>query len=255
MLHVITIPCLKDNYAYLLVCTATQEAAIVDPSEAEPVIRAVAQSGVTLTHIFNTHHHWDHTGGNRALLARWPHLEVLGHGSDQGRIDGQTHGLNHHDAIQVGTIQGLVLANPGHTLGAISYYFPTEHMVFTGDTLFGGGCGRVFEGTMAQMYASLNQVLGSLPPATAVYFGHEYTQRNLAFALTIEPNNNALQNRLKQVAEQRQQLTTPSRIEWELATNPFLRCDSPEIRRQLNLSERSAAEEVFAALRQSKDHF
>lgn len=257
MLHVITIPCLKDNYAYLLVCTATQQAAVVDPSEAEPVIRAVEQAGVILTRILNTHHHWDHTGGNRALLAHWPHLEVYGHGSDHGRIAGQTHLLNHHDPIQVGAVQGLVLANPGHTLGAISYYFPTEQMVFTGDTLFGGGCGRVFEGTMAQMYASLNHVLGSLPPVTAVYFGHEYTQRNLEFALATEPTNGEVQNRLNHVRQQRQQqqFTTPSRMEWEIATNPFLRCDSLGLRQQLGLSEHVAAEEVFATLRQSKDHF
>lgn len=247
-----TIPCLKDNYAYLVVCQATGQAAVVDPSEAAPVYQVIEQAGVDLTAIWNTHHHWDHTGGNTDLLQTYPHLAVYGHAYDRGRIDGQTHFLEAGDILSLGELNITVIANPGHTLGAISYYIPEAASVFTGDTLFAAGCGRVFEGTMSQMYASLNHQLGQLPGHTAIYFGHEYTYKNLLFAQAAEPQNTAIQQRLNQCQGQQ---TTPSRLDWEHQTNPFLRCDSPAIRQKLNLNETAASHDVFAALRQWKDHF
>ncbi|MGV3523223.1 MAG: hydroxyacylglutathione hydrolase [Candidatus Sericytochromatia bacterium] len=256
--QIIPIPCLKDNYAYLLICTQTGRAGLVDPSEAEPVLAAVERYGVEPVAILNTHHHLDHTGGNEALKQRFPRLQVYGHASDRGRIAQQNVFLEDGDKVWVGELEGRVLHNPGHTRGAISYVFGDA--VFTGDTLFGGGCGRTFEGTAAEMHHSLNVVLGGLDPATAVYFGHEYTLNNLRFAAEIEPENGALQERIAQVSELRAQgrPSTPSRLDSEKATNPFLRCEAPEVVAAVRQVEPGLAEtpaEVFRVLRAWKDRF
>ena len=170
-MKIVPVPCLEDNYAYLVIDESTGEAGVVDPSEADPVLAALQREGVELRAILKTHHHWDHVGGNKALLRKFPALSVYGHASDRGRIEGQTVFLNAGDDFSLATLLVGVLHNPGHTTGAVSYVI--ADCVFTGDTLFAGGCGRLFEGSPADMYTSLVKTIGALPAETKVYFGHE----------------------------------------------------------------------------------
>ena len=164
-MRIVPVPCLQDNYAYLVICEATRHAAVVDPSQAEPVLAAVRANDVELVAIWNTHHHWDHTGGNKDLLEVYPELETIAHESDKGRIPGQTTFAREGDPVSVGQeVRASVIFNPGHTTGAISYYLAGESAVFTGDTLFAGGCGRIFEGDPPMMHASLSK-LAALPEA------------------------------------------------------------------------------------------
>lgn len=255
-MKVVQIPLLRDNYAYLIVCPETGEAAVVDPSEAGPVLKAVDQEGVILKGILNTHHHWDHTGGNALLLQRFP-LKVYGHRHDQGRVPGLTDPLDEGDEVMVGHLQARVLFIPGHTKGHIAYLFSGK--LFCGDTLFVGGCGRVFEGTVEEMLKSLGK-LKDLPTDTQVYCGHEYTEKNLQFALTLEPNNKKLSEKMQRVRSLRAKglSTVPSTIGEERETNPFLRWDSPEIQENLKRNFpglRSDPVSVFARTRELKDKF
>mgnify|MGYP001592663839 CR=1 FL=1 len=257
-MQVTAIPCLKDNYAYLVVCEETRQAGVVDPSEAAPVLEAVRQAGVALVAILNTHHHWDHVGGNKELLARYPALAVYGHASDQGRIEGQTHFLRHGDTFRLGTLEVRGLHNPGHTTGALSYV--VQDCVFTGDTLFAAGCGRLFEGTPEMMHESLCKVIGALPERTQVYFGHEYTEANLRFAAHVEPDNAAVQARLEAVRKLRQagRFTTPSTLAEEWRTNPFMRSESATIRaavKQADPGNDLAPAHVLAVVRELKNRF
>lgn len=256
-MRVIPIPCLKDNYAYLVICEKSGEAGIADPSEFAPVEAVIRKEGVTLTALLNTHHHWDHVGGNKDLVAAYPGLKVYGHRSDQGRIEGQNQFLDDGSRFKLGALDVRVLHNPGHTTGAITYV--VEGCAFTGDTLFGAGCGRVFEGTMEMMHRSLNEVLAALPGETRVYFGHEYTENNLRFALSVEPGNAVMAKRMEDAKRTRAsgQFTTPSTMDLEKRTNPFLRCGEAAIRnaaRQAGHSTGSPAE-VFGAIRTMKDKF
>lgn len=257
-MHVEAVPCLRDNYAYVIVCPQTNEAAVVDPSEAGPVIKAVKRLGVELTAILNTHHHWDHVGGNKKLLATFPNLRVYGHASDSGRIPGQTEYLDEGDSVDVGNLSGGITHNPGHTTGAITYYI--EDAAFTGDTLFAAGCGRLFEGTPEHMYVSLNQKIGGHPETTRLFFGHEYTEANLRFAQTVEPDNPHIRARLARVAEQRAAgaFTTPSILSDEWRTNPFMRCDSPELQATVRRHEPGndlSPASVLRVVRALKDRF
>ena len=247
---------LRDNYGYLIVCQKTNTAAIVDPSESEPVLRRIEQENVTLTAILNTHHHRDHTGGNEGLLAG-NKLEVYGHKSDQGRILGLTRGVEEGDDITVGELRGKVLFIPGHTTGHVAYLF--DNNLFCGDTLFTAGCGRLFEGTAEQMQASLKKLM-ALPDETKVYCGHEYTESNLRFAMTLEPKNHKLVSRLERVQALRARglSTVPSTIEEEKHTNPFLRWESKEIQARLKNRTpdlRIDPVSVFAQVRKLKDAF
>jgi hydroxyacylglutathione hydrolase len=255
-MKIVQIPLLRDNYGYLLVCEKTHQAAIVDPSEAEPVLRRVEQEKVELVAVLNTHHHRDHTGGNEGLLAKKP-LKVYGHKSDQARVFGLSEAIDEGDAIQVGESSGKVFFIPGHTTGHVAYLF--ENNLFCGDTLFTAGCGRLFEGTPQQMQASLKKLM-ALPDYTKVYCGHEYTESNLRFALSVEPNNPKLAARFERVQGLRARgvSTVPSTMEEEKLTNPFLRWDSKEIQ----ASVRSAAPgtpvdpvSIFATVRKMKDAF
>jgi hydroxyacylglutathione hydrolase len=250
---------LRDNYAYLVVCEETNRAAVVDPSEAQPVVAAIEAEGVELVAIWNTHHHWDHTGGNEKLIAAIDGLEVIGHVSDEGRIPGQTRRVDHGDEVTLGeSISAAIIHNPGHTSGAISYYIGDPGVVFTGDTLFAGGCGRVFEGTPAQMTSSLDK-LAALPPETRVYCGHEYTASNLRFAAAVEPNNQALAERRREVDALRadNRPTVPYTIEIDLATNPFLRVREAEViaAAREHGAEADEPAQVFAAIRSWKNNF
>jgi len=230
---IVPVPCLKDNYAYLVIDRG--DAAIVDPGEAAPVLAAVEQAGVQLTSIWATHHHPDHVGGVPELVRAIPGLTVIGHEHDRDRIPGLTRTVADGDEVALGDeVKARVIHNPGHTLGAISYWIETRpgeaDAVFTGDTLFGGGCGKLFEGTAAQMHASLVR-LTSLPGDCRVYFGHEYTASNLRFAAAVEPDSPSVAARAERVAARRAagEPTTPSTVAEERETNPFVRVDQPSV--------------------------
>src|SRR4051812_16655965 len=188
--RVVPVPCLKDNYAYLVI--DGEHAAVVDPGEAEPVEEALAREGVTLAAIWATHHHLDHVGGVAALVAAHPDVTVVAHEHDAKRIPQATQLVKDEAQVELGGLRARIIHNPGHTLGAISYVI--EGCVFTGDTLFCAGCGRVFEGDAAMMHASLSR-LAALPDTTRVYCGHEYTAANLRFAAAVEPDNAAIASR------------------------------------------------------------
>ena len=255
-MKVIQIPVLRDNYTYLVVCERTGEAAVVDPAESEPVLRKVEEEKVRLKAIFNTHHHRDHTGGNEGLLARFS-LEVYAHRSDCGRIPGLTRPVDEGDEVSVGELRARVLFVPGHTKGHIAYVFPEK--LFCGDTLFVGGCGRIFEGTAEQMQNSLGK-FKDLPAETLVYCAHEYTEKNLEFALTVEPNNKTLSDKINSVRSLRAdgRSTVPSTVGEERAINPFLRWDSVEIQQNLKGRFPSLSLDpvsVLGKVRQLKDSF
>ncbi len=236
------VACLTDNYAYLVVCDATRRAAIVDPSEAPPVLEAVNRSGVKPEAIWNTHHHWDHVGGNEELVQKLGVKDVCGHISDRGRIAAQTRFLEEGDRFKLGELEVHILHIPGHTTGAIAYVVGsaagTTSAVFTGDTLFIAGCGRLFEGTPAMMFDSLRK-LAALPDDTQVYCGHEYTRKNLEFAAHVEPENEDVRAWIARV-DAGSGPTVPSSIGDEKRINPFVRA-------------RDIAE--LAARRSAKDSF
>jgi len=228
------IPNLSDNYCYLLVCNASNEAALIDPAEAPPCIAALEASGARLTKILNTHHHWDHSGANAELAEKYG-VPVIAHQSDHERIPAFTDGVDAGDTVAVGKQVARVFFIPSHTMGHVAYVFDEAAAVFTGDMLFAGGCGRLFEGNAAMMYNALCEQLAALPDETKVYCGHEYTQSNLDFALTIEPDNAAIQQKLERVRAIRahaaadwhdatpEEMTIPTTIGEEKATNPFMR--------------------------------
>lgn len=251
------VPCLKDNYAYLLHRSGSKDAIIVDASEQAPVQEALQRLGLNPIAILATHHHQDHVGGNEGLLARYPSLKVFGYRSDQGRIPGQTELLDDGQEFEVAGLGLKALHIPGHTLGAVAYV--TEGAAFTGDTLFAAGCGRLFEGTAAQMYESLNTKLGALPDDTRIYCGHEYTLSNLRFAESLEPHNEAIQKKLAwaRAARERGEPTLPSTLAEERLTNPFLRVSERDVVQALG--EKVAADHspqaVLAAVRKLKDAF
>ncbi|KAL2608974.1 hypothetical protein R1flu_027547 [Riccia fluitans] len=253
-LQIELVPCLRDNYAYLLHDTSSGLTGIVDPGEVAPVVAALEAKGYKLDYILNTHHHADHTGGNLGLKKRY-NAKVVGPKVDKDRIPGIDIPLS-DESWKFGNHELKAIFTPGHTVGHVCYYFPEAKAVFTGDTLFSVGCGRVFEGTMDQMWSSLS-ALSLLPEDTRAYVGHEYTASNIKFAMTVEPNNQALLAHKQQVEQLRQkdQPTIPTTIGQENSFNPFLRPFVEEIRR--NVSKPAAADnvEVFAALRHGKDNF
>jgi hydroxyacylglutathione hydrolase len=252
--RVIALKAFRDNYIWLLHDAAQQQAVVVDPGDAEPVREALRRSGLALAGILITHHHPDHTGGVRELLKDTP-VPVYGPASEQ--IPGLTDPLREGDtvALEALDLHFRVIDIPGHTAGHIGYY--GNGMLFCGDTLFAGGCGRLFEGTPTQMHASLSK-LAALPEQTRVYCAHEYTQANLQFAAQVEPDNAALTARIAQVAQQRArgEPTVPSTLAEELATNPFLRVDRQSVierAEQHHNARLSSPIEVFAAVRSWKD--
>ncbi len=251
-LTVTLVPCLKDNYAYLLADRQAGLCAVVDPSEPEPVKAALAREGLTLTHILNTHHHWDHTGGNLALKAELG-ARVIGPGKDRDRIPGIDEGVSEDAPFTFGPHSARILEVPAHTRGAITFVF--GDIAFTGDTLFAMGCGRLFEGDPPMMWASLSKLM-KLPDQTKIYCGHEYTLSNGRFALTLEPDNADLQARMREVeaARAKNEPTVPSTMAMEKKTNPFLRPDSAELRHTLGMQNASDVD-VFGETRRRKDSF
>ena len=248
-LRIERIPTLGDNYTYLLICEATGEGAVVDAPEADPVMRRVEETGARVTRILSTHHHWDHAGANPDLAKRWG-VPVFGHVSDAARIPGFTDGLEEGDTLAVGREEARILFIPAHTRGHIAYVFDGAGAVFCGDTLFAGGCGRLFEGNPQMMFDAMRK-LGALPDATRVYCGHEYTESNLIFAAHVEPDNRAVAGKLERVRTLRAraaadwhdatpaEMTIPSSIGEEHATNPFMRAGSAdELGRRRSLKDR-----------------
>ena len=247
---------LKDNYVWLLHDPVSGEAAVVDPSEAAPVEAALARlgGGVRLTQIWCTHHHHDHVGGVEELCARRDGVVVVGGAEDAGRIPRLRRGVAEGDEVTFAGRTAHVRFIPGHTRGHVAYVL--DGHLFCGDTLFGGGCGRLFEGTPAQMRASLGK-LRELPDDTLVHCGHEYTWHNLRWAVetAIEPDNAALAARHARVAADPSQLTVPTRLGEEKATNPFLRWDAAGVVQAIGAEAGTDADAVFAAIRRRKDEW
>lgn len=246
--------CRTDNYGLLVHDHKSGATASIDAPNAVEIERELKKRGWQLTHIFTTHHHGDHVEGNLALKEQFGCI-IVGPKAEADQIPGIRKEVSGGDTFTWAGREIKIYACPGHTKGHIAYAIPAEYSLFAGDTLFSLGCGRVFEGTMEEMYHSVNQ-FKALSPSTYVYCGHEYTESNARFALSVEPGNRMLQQRAAVVANLRKEgkMTCPSSIGEELKTNPFLRTDSAEIRRNLKLGAASDAE-VFAELRRRKDTF
>jgi hydroxyacylglutathione hydrolase len=247
-------PCLQDNYGVLVHDPATGATAAIDAPEAGPVEAALKTTGWKLTDILVTHHHGDHTGGISELKRRHG-CRVVAPRGEAARIADVDETVAEGDTVRVGDLAAQVIETPGHTAGHIAYWFDRDHLAFVGDTLFSIGCGRVIEGTPEMMWESLLK-LRALPGETRVYCGHEYTQANIRFAQTIEPDNLALIARAAEVAEAvaRHQPTIPTTMDAERAANPFLHADDPDLAASLGLSGKSPVE-VFAEIRARKNKF
>lgn len=253
-LQIEVVPCLEDNYAYLLHDEDTGTVGVVDPSDADAVIDALSKKNRNLTYILNTHHHHDHTSGNLELKARYG-AKVIGSGTDRERIPGIDIVLNDGDKWMFAGHEVVVMEIPGHTRGHIGFYFPRSGAVFTGDTLFSLSCGKFFEETPEQMISSLKKIT-SLPEGTSVYYGHEYTLSNSKFALSIEPGNDALQCYSAHVAHlcSKGLPTVPSTLKIEKACNPFLRTSSTEIRKSLKIPAAASDAEALDVIRWAKEN-
>jgi len=253
-LKILTIPCRADNYAYLAHDPATGATAVIDVPEAGPILDALAQQGWQLSDVLITHHHGDHVEGLDELLAQAP-ARVTGAAADAHRLPPLDIAVSEGDEVAIGSETGRVIDVSGHTVGHIAFHFPDSGAVFTADSLMALGCGRVFEGTMPQMHASLGK-LAALSPETLVYSGHEYTQANAAFAQTVDPGNPRLAERAEEISRTRAagRPTVPASLAEELETNPFLRADDPAIRAHLGMEGATDAE-VFAEIRRRKDRF
>ncbi|WP_264493351.1 hydroxyacylglutathione hydrolase [Rhodobacter sp. KR11] len=252
MLDLVTIPCLKDNYAYLIRDPETGQTAVVDVPDAIPVIETLQDKGWKLGMILLTHHHDDHVQGVARLVEATGAM-VLGARADSARLPRLDRALVEGDRVTVGGEEGVVLDVSGHTVGHIAFHFPASNLAFTADSLMAGGCGRLFEGSPATMWASL-QKLAALPDDTLICSGHEYTASNLRFAAVVDPDNAALQARIASTARARAMAepTVPSLLSLEKATNPFLR--APLLKAALGMAKSSDAE-AFAEIRARKDKF
>lgn len=254
-LDVALIKAFQDNYIYLLRTPGSGAVGIVDAGDAAPAIAELERQGLQLSHIFNTHHHSDHIGGNAALKARFPEARLIGPRSETARIAGMDLTVAEGDVVDFGSVSFRAIEVPGHTRGHIAFFSEDAEALFCGDTLFALGCGRLFEGTPAQMWHSLGK-LARLPAATRVFCGHEYTQNNARFARTVDPGNAALAQRAEEVDRLRVagQPTIPSTIGLENATNPFLRADEPAVAEAVGLPGADPVD-VFAEVRARKDRF
>ena len=248
------IPCLNDNYSYLIKDIQTDTVAIIDPSEFGPCDKKINQKYKKLDFILNTHHHFDHVGGNAELKKKYS-SKILGFEKDKKRIPEIDVLLNDGQEFKIGNLSFKTIFIPGHTSGHIAFYFKKEKIVFTGDTLFSLGCGRVFEGTYQQMFNSLNKIK-NLPEDTKIFCGHEYTKKNLEFCLKFNPNNHYLIDKEKEIEAKikSKKPTIPSTLKDEIRTNIFLRCDDHDIKATLNLKKASDLE-IFTKLRDLKDNF
>lgn len=247
--------CLEDNFAVLIHDPATRATAVVDAPEAAPILAALKAREWELTDILVTHHHFDHVQGIPGLKAKYPRARIIGPAKETAKIGALDRAVGEGDGVAVGMLEASVIEVPGHTSGHIAYWFSPEEVLFAGDTLFALGCGRCFEEPPEVLYRSLMK-LAALPGETRVYCGHEYTLANARFALSADPANGNLRERARKIARQREagEFTVPTTIAIELATNPFLRANAPEIQNALGMSGAGPAA-VFAALRERKNRF
>jgi hydroxyacylglutathione hydrolase len=253
-LDVVIVPCLSDNYAYLLRDEATGEVAVVDVPESAPILAALDARGWTPGQVLITHHHGDHIDGVPALVAATG-AKVTGAAADAHRLPPLDHQVRGGDRVQIGATSGEVIEVYGHTIGHVAFHFPGAKAAFTADSLMTMGCGRIFEGTPLQMWDTLAR-LAALPEETQIYTGHEYTQANARFAVTVDAANAALTARVADIAALRaaDRPTVPSTLALEKATNPFLRATDPGVKAGLGLAGAPDAE-VFARIRSLKDNF
>jgi len=253
-LEVYQFPCLNDNYGYLIHDSVNNLTASIDTPEVAPINAALTKTGWTLTHILNTHHHYDHAGGNLELKKQWG-CTIIGSKPDAARIPGIDIEVGDGESFEFGSHVVKVFDVSGHTQGHIAFYFPDDAKLFSGDALFALGCGRLFEGTPEQMWHSLQKLL-ALPDDTTVYCAHEYTQANARFAISVEPQNTRLQTRVKEIDTLRAagKPTVPSLLGLEKATNPFLRPMSADLQSTIGLKD-AALVDVFAKTRALKDNF
>jgi len=248
-MKIITIPALTNNYSYLIIDEVRAEAAAVDPADPERILQAVLAHGVRLTSLFITHHHPDHTRGNIDLVSRKPSLVVFG---SDARIPEISYVVRENMPFQLGSLAVTPYSTPGHTKGSVSYFVTDGHdkALFSGDTLFVAGCGDCVEGDVNELFYSLTKVIATLPPDTNIYPGHEYANKNLSFALNVEPNNEFLQTQFQ--LARGQSVVVPTTLAQEMTYNPFLRTSEPSV--LLNLKVRSPLE-AFKRLRTLRDHF
>jgi len=253
VLEILQVPALNDNYSYLLHDRGTGNTAVIDPGEAKPILDAAKDKGWTITDVWLTHHHADHIGGTGEICAAYD-CRVVAAAADAYRIPNIDVEVHEGDLISVGESVAKVFETPGHTSGHIAYWFEDASAIFTGDTLFALGCGRLFEGTPDQMWSSLLKIR-ALPDETTVYCAHEYTLANAQFSVGIDPQNIALKERAAEISALRKdgKPTVPSSLSIEKATNPFLRADNPELAAEIGL-EGSPANLVFAEIRKRKDN-
>lgn len=254
-MRVVQVPVLSDNYSYLLIDDDTQNCAAIDPAEPKKVIEIAKKEGVKITHILTTHHHYDHAGGNLGMLDILSNLIVVG---GDKRIDGINKLVKDGDMIHVGSLTVKVFFSPCHTKGHVLYFVEDNKppVLFTGDTLFIGGCGRFFEGTPEQMDHALNKIIKSLPLDTEIYCGHEYTVANLKFAKSVDPNNETLNKKLEWAKSQRKKglSTIPSTLKEEIEYNPFMRVNEIEVKQNVGLPNGSDID-VMGKLRELKNAF
>jgi len=261
VVEIVQIPALVDNYVFLLRCGRTGSTAVVDTPEVTPIRRELESRKWTLTHVLNTHWHADHTGGNVELKKAFPDVQIVGPRKEKAKtpgvekIPGIDRKVDDGDSVFVGDVELKVMDVPGHTLGHCAYHVPSAKSAFVGDCVFAAGCGRVFEGTHEQMFASITKIM-SLPETTKLYCAHEYTLANIKFAKSVDGQNKDLLEREKRckALRERNEATVPTTVGEEMRTNPFCRSMDEKIRKYLGMEEKRDVE-VFARLRTMKDNF
>ncbi len=253
-MKVITIPILSDNYSYLIVDKDNKSCSAIDPASPEEIIPFLEKNKFDLKNILNTHYHSDLTAGNLDLKKKYK-CKIFGPEKEKNQIPGIDIALKENDTIELKHCKAKIIETPGHTVGHIIYWFEKEKVVFTGDTLFVLGCGRLFEGTPEIMWNSLLKIR-NLPKETQIYCGHEYTKNNADFALTVEKNNNKLIKRFDEINKliNKNSFTVPTTIEKEIETNPFLRADNNNIKKNLGM-DTASTKEIFGEIRKRKDNF
>ena len=253
-MEITPIPCLTDNYAYIIYDNNSKTTGVVDPSESQPIISFLKRKNIKLNYILNTHHHFDHIGGNVELKKIY-NAKIVGFEGDKHRIPGIDIAIKNNEKWNFGNSTVKIIHIPGHTLGHICFFFEKEKIAFTGDTLFSLGCGRIFEGNHKQMFSSLNKIK-KLPKDTKIYCGHEYTYKNAEFCIKYDVNNRDLEKKFEKIKKLRSQNlpTMPSILEDEIKSNIFLRCDQKDLKIKLNMKNQEDSK-VFKKVRDLKDSF
>ena len=248
------IPCLEDNYSYIVIDAKNRKTCVIDPSESGPIIKFLEKNNLNCNYILNTHHHHDHIGGNLEIKKKYK-SKIVGFAEDAERIPGIDIKLSDQNIWKENNFEVKIIHIPGHTLGHICFYFYKDDNLFTGDTLFSLGCGRIFEGTYKQMFNSLEKIK-KLPPKTKIYCGHEYTLQNSKFCIKYDEKNKYLLKKIDEIniKLKNNKPTVPSTLDDELKSNIFLRCDNKKIQSNLNINSDSTLL-TFSKLRDLKDNF